>query len=45
MTANEWLEYWLARAPMLSEEQVDEILSLMGLEQEPAGKGYDQSVS
>ncbi|RPK64904.1 hypothetical protein EES43_08845 [Streptomyces sp. ADI96-02] len=29
---------------MLSEEQVDEILSLMGLEQGPAGKGYAQSV-
>ncbi|MER5360936.1 hypothetical protein [Streptomyces sp. NPDC002785] len=45
MTAKEWLEYWLARAPMLSEEQVEEILSLMELEQEPPGRGCDQSVS
>ncbi|MFG2886900.1 hypothetical protein ACGFYV_32190 [Streptomyces sp. NPDC048297] len=45
MTANEWLEYWLARAPMLSKEQVDEILDLMGLEQKPADRGCDQSVS
>ncbi|MEV7476536.1 MULTISPECIES: hypothetical protein [Streptomyces] len=45
MTVNEWLEYWLARAPKLSDEQVDEILRLMGLEQGPGGKGDDQSVS
>ncbi|MFJ3928056.1 hypothetical protein [Streptomyces sp. NPDC090022] len=45
MTENEWLEYWLARAPRLSEEQVDEILSLIGLEQKPDGGGYNQDVS
>ncbi|MEJ8651342.1 hypothetical protein WKI65_25470 [Streptomyces sp. MS1.AVA.3] len=45
MTENEWLECWLARAPKLSEEQVDEILNLMGLEQKPADRGCDQGVS
>ncbi|MGP9021752.1 hypothetical protein ACT1U9_25550 [Streptomyces sp. BR1] len=37
MTDDEWLHYWLACAPKLSDEQVDEILSLMGLERTPGG--------
>lgn len=31
MTCEEWLDKWLARAPILTEDQVDEILELMNL--------------
>ncbi|MER7573943.1 hypothetical protein [Streptomyces sp. NPDC126514] len=44
MTSNEWLDYWLARAPVLSEEETNEILSLMGLEL-TAQRDCDQGVS
>jgi hypothetical protein len=31
VTREEWLDRWLARAPILTEDQVDEILELMNL--------------